>query len=213
MTKGLMKTFYYYASILSIILVLLSVDHFRYATSAPAPSSLYYTTTSFDNKTEEISEIIKVIPFNNTYPSSILVDPISNLVYVSVRPDHPYSYFSGLCSGQSTAAATFNNLSSSDYILAYLCSVIYVLDGDTDRIIDTIRLGPGEEIHDMDIDHGLGTVYATGEYSYLVNDSKGNAEQVQFEDDVVYIISNISNTRGYFANDNINTEKITFQIQ
>jgi hypothetical protein len=204
-----MKAFYYYASILSILIVLLSVGHFGYGTSVPSPSPLYYTTTSFDNKTEEISEIIKVIPFNNTYPSSILVDPISNLVYVSVRPNYPYSYFPDLCSGQSTAAATFNNLSSSSYVLADLCSVIYVLDGNTDRIIDMIRLGPGEEIHDMDIDHGLGTIYATGQYNYLVNDSKGNAEQVQYEDDVVYIINNITNTRGYLANDNINTEKIT----
>jgi hypothetical protein len=61
----------------------------------------------------------------------------------------------------------------------------------------------------MDIDHGLGTIYATGQYNYLVNDSIGNAEQVQYEDDVVYIINNITNTRGYLANDNINTEKIT----
>ena len=51
----------------------------------------------------------------------------------------------------------------------------------------------------MDIDHGLGTIYATGEYNYLVNDSKGNVEQVQYEDDVVYIISNISNTRRLFS--------------
>jgi DNA-binding beta-propeller fold protein YncE len=208
MTKGLMKAFYYYSSILSILLVLLSASHFGYVTSAPSPSSLYYTTTSFDNKTEEIPEIIKVIPFNNTYPSSILVDPISNLVYVSVRPDHPYSYFPDLCSGQSTAA-TLNNLSSSNHVLADLCSVIYVLDGDTDRIIEMIGLGPGEEIHDMDIDHGLGTIYATGEYNYLVNDSKGNAEQVQREDDVVYVISNISNTSGHSENDTINAERIT----
>ena len=116
-----MKPFYYYASILSILLILLSIGHFGYAISVPSPSPLYTTTTSFDNKTEEISEIIKVIPFNNTYPSSILVDPISNLVYVSVRPEYPYSYFPDLCSGQSTAA-TSNNLSSSTYFLP-----IYVL--------------------------------------------------------------------------------------
>jgi DNA-binding beta-propeller fold protein YncE len=129
-----MKAFNYYASILSILLVLLSIGHFGYVTSAlsPSPSHLYYTTTSFDSKTEEISEIIKVIPFNDTYPSSILVDPLSNLVYVSVRPNHSSSYFPELCSEQSTAAVT-NNLSSSNYIPAELCSVIYVLDGHTDR--------------------------------------------------------------------------------
>jgi hypothetical protein len=79
-----MKTFFYYASILSMLLVLLPIGYFGYAISAPSPSPLYNTTTGFDNKTEEIFEIIKVIPFNSTYPSSILVDPISNLVYVSV---------------------------------------------------------------------------------------------------------------------------------
>jgi hypothetical protein len=203
-----MKTFFYYASILSMLLVLLPIGYFGYAISAPSPSPLYNTTTGFDNMTEEIFEIIKVIPFNSTYPSSILVDPISNLVYVSVRPAHPYSYFPGLCSGQSTAATT-NNLSRFSNVLADQCSVIYVLDGDADQIIDVIRLGPGEEIHDMDIDHGLGTIYATGQYSYLVNDSKGNAEQVQHEDDVVYVINNINHSRGYSANDKISTERIT----
>jgi hypothetical protein len=69
--------------------------------------------------------------------------------------------------------------------------------------VATEAFGPGEEIHDMDIDHGLGTIYATGQYSYLVNDSKGNAEQVQHEDDVVYVINDINHSRGYSASEQL----------
>jgi hypothetical protein len=43
-------------------------------------------------------------------------------------------------------------------------------------------------MHDMDIDPREGDVYVTGEYSYQVNYSEGNGEQIQYEDDVVYII-------------------------
>ena len=70
-----------------------------------------------------------------------------------------------------------------------ICSVIYVLDGQTEQIIDLIRLGPGEQIHDIGIDDSVGKIYATGEYNYQANDSEGNGEQVPYEDDVVYIIS------------------------
>jgi hypothetical protein len=45
------------------------------------------------------------------------------------------------------------------------CSVIYVLDGQTEQIIDLIRLGPGEQVHDIGIDHSVGKIYATGEYN------------------------------------------------
>jgi hypothetical protein len=55
---------------------------------------------------------------------------------------------------------------------------------------------------------------ATGEYNYQVDYSEGNGEQSQYEDDVVYIISNINhtgkkNTTSYSASDNNNTQKIT----
>jgi hypothetical protein len=113
---------------------------------------------------------------------------------------------SQLCSGQYTVPS--NNESSS----IYPCSVIYVLDGETDKIIDIIRLRSGEEIHNMDIDPRMGRIYATGEYNYRADDSEGNGEQIQYEDDAVYIISNISystkdNTRAY--SDTNNTERIT----
>jgi hypothetical protein len=164
--------------------------------------------TSFDNATGENPEIIKVIPFNGTIPSSVTVDPISNLVYISVRPDYSYDYLSQSCSGESNV--TSKNVSDS----RSTCSVIYVLDGQTEQIIDLIRLGPGEQVHDIGIDHSVGKIYATGEYNYQANDSEGNGEQIPYEDDVVYIINNISNsnsnkdyTRSYSAN--TATERIT----
>jgi hypothetical protein len=96
------------------------------------------------------------------------------------------------------------------------CSFIYVLDGETDQIIDVIRLGPGEQIHDIAIDPSVGRIYATVEYNYRANDSEGNEEQIPYEDDVVYIIGNINYTnsnkdyaRSYHANASINTEKVT----
>jgi hypothetical protein len=58
------------------------------------------------------------------------------------------------------------------------CSVIYVLDGQTEQIIDLIRLGPGEQVHDIGIDPSTGKIYATGEYNYQANDSEGNGEQI-----------------------------------
>jgi DNA-binding beta-propeller fold protein YncE len=115
-----------------------------------ASSPLSNKITSFE---EEISEIIKVIPFNNTNPSSITVDPVSNLVYVSVMPDYSYDNLSQLCSGQYTVPS--NNESSS----IYPCSVIYVLDGETDKIIDIIRLRSGEEIHKGDTQYGHRSSY------------------------------------------------------
>jgi hypothetical protein len=134
--------------------------------------------TSFE---EKAPEIIKVIPFNGTISSSITVDPISNLIYVSVRPDYSANYLSQSCSGESNI--TSKNVSDS----SSTCSFIYVLDGETDQIIDAIRLGPGEKVHDTAIDSRVGKIYATGEYNYRANDSEGNGEQIPYEDDVVYI--------------------------
>jgi hypothetical protein len=165
------------------------------------PSPLYGNMTSFDNATGENLEIIKVIPFNGTIPSSVTVDPISNLVYISVRPDYSANYLSQACTGESNV--TFKNVSDS----SSTCSVIYVLDGQTEQIIDLIRLGPGEQVHDIGIDHSVGKIYAIGEYNYQANDSEGNGEQIPYEDDVVYIINNINHsnsnkdyTRSYSAN-------------
>lgn len=36
-------------------------------------------------------QIVKVVPFNDTAPSSITVDTLRNLVYVSVNPGYPYN--------------------------------------------------------------------------------------------------------------------------
>jgi hypothetical protein len=206
MTKDTMKAICH-AFFFNFLIVVLSIVHLEYATSVPSPQ---YTITSFDNRIEENLEVIKVIPFNNTNPSSITVDPISDLVYVSVRPDYSSGYLSQSCSGESSV--TSKNLSDSSHI----CSYIYILDGETDQIIDVIRLGPGEKIHEIDIDPRIGRIYATGEYNYRADDTEGNGEQIQYEDDVVYIISNINYTssnkdytRSYSANASFNTERIT----
>jgi DNA-binding beta-propeller fold protein YncE len=171
-----MKALYYCAPIFSIFIVLLSAGHLEYAQLESSPQDWHIE--SFDTNTEENFEITKVMPFNNTDPSSIIVDPASNLVYISVRPDYSYNNLSQSCIGQDT----MNSNNVSDTI--HSCSVIYVLNGETDQIIDTIRLGPGEQIHDMDIDYRVGKIYATGEYNYLVNDSEVNGKQIQYEDDV-----------------------------
>jgi hypothetical protein len=196
------RAFYYSAPIFSTFMVLLHAGYPGYAQLEPLPP--YKDIASFDNKTEENFEIIKVMPFNNTNPSSIIVEPISDLIYISVRPDYSYNNLSQSCFGQVS-----NNMSDS----ISSCSVIYVLDGKTDQIIDMIRLRPGEQIHNMDIDSRAGKIYATGENNYLVNDSEGNGEQILYEDDVVYIISNTNysgrdNTRSYSASDNNDTQKI-----
>src|SRR5918996_2628810 len=123
----LIRLAFCYASILSILMILLSIGHLGYTMSASSSSPPYNTITSFDNMIEESLELIKVIPFNNTNPLSITVDPVSNLLYISVRPDYYSNYLSQSCFGQNTV--TSNNVSDS----IYSCSVIYVLDGETDQ--------------------------------------------------------------------------------
>src|SRR5687768_12076400 len=139
-----MKAFYN-ALFFSLLIVVLSIGYLGYATSASSSHS-HYTISSFDNMIKENLEVIKVIPFNGTIPSSITVDPISDLLYVTVKPDYSANYLSQSCSGESNV--TSKNVSDS----SSTCSVIYVLDGETDQIIDVIRLGPGEKVHDIDID-------------------------------------------------------------
>ncbi len=172
MTKGLMKAFYH-TLFFSLLIVVLSIVNLAYAISVPLPQ--YNTITSFDKMIEGNLKVIKVMPLNNTNPSSITVDPISDLVYVSVRPDYSSNYLSQSCSGERNV--TSKNLSDS----SYTCSVIYVLDGETDQIIDVIRLGPGEEIHDIDLDPRVDRIYATGEYNYRADNSEGNGEQIQYQ--------------------------------
>jgi hypothetical protein len=67
---------HYFVPILSgLMILLLFLAHPGFATST---LSTPYNKTSFENL-----EIIKVISFNNTSLSSIAVDPVSDLVYVS----------------------------------------------------------------------------------------------------------------------------------
>jgi DNA-binding beta-propeller fold protein YncE len=128
-------------------------------------------------------EIIRAVPFNNTSLSSIVVDPLRNLVYVSANPSYPYNYTTSLCADENNT----NSLYIPNSISA--CSAIYVIDGDTGQIENIIRLRHGELILDIDINPHLGKIYAVGEYNYLVNDTDANEDElIQYEDDVVYII-------------------------
>jgi hypothetical protein len=125
-------------------------------------------------------QIVKVVPFNNVAPTSVEVDTLRNLVYVSVSPGYPYNYTLSLCEENAT-----NQLAIANAL--YACSAIYVLDGDSGLINNIIHLGPGEQIKDIDIDTEKRMLYASGEYNYLDVDSHSN-EVIHFEDDVVYII-------------------------
>jgi DNA-binding beta-propeller fold protein YncE len=83
---------------------------------------------------DENLEISRVIPFNNTTPSSIAVDPLRNLVYVSVNPGYPYNYTLSLCAEENAASSFVIPTSIS------ACSAIYVLDGNSSLVYDIIRL-------------------------------------------------------------------------
>jgi hypothetical protein len=141
---------------------------------------------------ETISQIL--VSFNNTSLSSIAVDAVSDLVYVSLRPGYSSNYSSTSCLEQNaTGSAT---VSSS----MFPCSAIYILDGNTGHINNIIRLRPGELIHNMDINPYL-RKYASGEYNYLENYTEVNGDEpIQYEDDVVYII----NSTNYSSNNDTN---------
>ncbi|MGC1132275.1 MAG: hypothetical protein WA941_05600, partial [Nitrososphaeraceae archaeon] len=101
---------------------------------------------------------------------------------------------------------------------------VYILDGNTDQTIEVIRLRNGELIHDIDINHFSGKIYAAGEYNYYFpNDiaaDEMNEEPIQYEDDVVYIIDdkNYSDT-GYnvlnqaLSNDGIKRIKLYGEVE
>jgi hypothetical protein len=154
-------------------------------------------TLSSSNNTNSIElegnlEIINIIPFNNASLSSIVVDTLSNLVYVSANPAYPYDNTTFFCREE-------NNGDSLPTILNSIsaCSAIYVIDGDTGQTNDIIRMRPGEQIRDIDINPHLGKIYAAGEYDYLENDSYADGgEPVQYEDDVVYIIDDAASSTG-----------------
>lgn len=79
------------------------------------------------------------------------------------------------------------------------CLTIYILDGSTGQINNSIRLRPGEIIHDMTIDPHSGKIYAVGEYNYLQN----KTEPIQYEYDVVFVI----NQTNYVNNTNDNSSQ------
>lgn len=155
------------AAILSIVIASLVV--------ISLPLALPVLSSPVDDEVISNLTITKAIPFHNASISSIAIDTISNHVYVSVIPVAPTS-----CLQQDNTAAN----SESDFP----CSFISILDGNTDQIIDEIRLRYGELIHATDIDRHSGNIYAAGEYNYLKNDTTNGEEPVQYEDDVVYII-------------------------
>ena len=80
-----------------------------------------------------------------------------------------------------------------------LCSIIYIVNGGTGQINNSIRLRPGEIIHDMTINPHSGKIYAVGEYNYLQN----KTEPIQYEYDVVFVI----NQTNYVNNTNDNSSQ------
>lgn len=157
--------------IYAVVLLLFSFDYTNVVVISTSNSVIGST------EPEQLIEIIKAIPFNNTILSSLIIDSISNLVYVSGMPDHSYNY-SCLKDNMTSIYGSVSELP---------CSTIYILNGSTGEINDSITLRAGEIIHDMTIDPYSGKIYAAGEYNYLENKS----EPILYEDDVVFIISQI----------------------
>lgn len=185
---------YYRPALLSIAIVFISYSI----------SILHaYSSPSIDDETVSNLEIIKAIPFYNASLSSIAIDTTSNRVYVSAIPFTS----DNLCLQQNTT--TTITTTNPDIISgsSFSCSLIYVLDGNTDQVIDNIRLRYGELIHDLYISPHSGNIYATGGYDYLMNDTEMSEEEpIHYEDDVVYIINNDE------GDDNIN-ETTSLDIQ
>lgn len=178
-----------YFQIPLVPIILLSTCLLVFAASFLASGYPIVTSLSFNNTTALVDadiidddaslQIVKVVPFNNTNPTSVALDALQNLVYVSVNPGYPYNYTLSLCEENATSRRVANALSA--------CSAINVLDGDSGLIKNTIYLGPGEQIKEISIDAEKHILYASGEYNYLYVDPRSN-EEIQFEDDVVYII-------------------------
>src|SRR5512145_1396353 len=177
-----------------LIIIIFSACMLDFASSSDSGYSIITSSLSYSSKTVPIDadesdedaslQLVEVVPFNNTTPTSVAVDTLRNLVYVAVNPGYPYNYTLSLCAEENATSqlAIANSLSA--------CSAIYVLDGSLGLINDIIRLGPGEQVKDIDIDAEKRMLYASGEYNYLDVDPLTNGEVIQFEDDVVYIIDN-----------------------
>ena len=168
------RKFFFFTSIIIISAIYLSVIY----------SSQYAAAPSETGAKREF-EIIKSIPFKNTTLSSIAVDPIRNLVFVSTNPSYPYDHKASLCREENDTSS----YSIPNSVAA--CSAIHIIDGNTGNIKEIIKLSRGEIIHDMNMDINLnrGKVYAVGEYNYLENDTNSTGDDpIQYEDDVAYII-------------------------
>jgi DNA-binding beta-propeller fold protein YncE len=93
-----------------------------------------------------------------------------------------------------------NAISQQPANALFACSAIYVLDGDSGIIKNIIHLGPGKQIKETTIDAEKRMLFASGEYNYL-DVAPHSSEEIQFEDDVVYIIdsNNGGSTQAYNA--------------
>src|ERR687891_557317 len=70
----------------AVVLLLFSFDYTNVVGISTSNSVIGST------EPEQQIETIKAIPFNNTILSSLIIDSVSNLVYVSGMPDHSYNY-------------------------------------------------------------------------------------------------------------------------
>jgi hypothetical protein len=186
----------------AVLIILFSTFMLVLAASCLA-SGYPIVTSSFNNTTAPVDtnnvdddaslQIVKIVPFNNTAPTSVAVDALRNLVYVPVNPGYPYNYTMSLCEENATSRFAIANPFSA-------CSAIYVLDGHSGQINNVIHLGPGEQVKDIAIDAEKRMLYAAGEYNYLDVDPHSN-EVIQFEDDVVYIINITDSSSSQTSND------------
>jgi hypothetical protein len=173
---------------LLIFAVVLSLLSFNYTNTVISTSQSLYDSVI---DSEDVG-LIKSIPSDNTILSSLTIDPILDLVYISGMPD-------------SCLKDNMNPNNVSSFELP--CSTIYIVNGSTGQINNSIRLRPGEIIHDMTINPHSGKIYAAGEYNYRDN----NTEPVQYEDDVVFIINQTdysNNTTNDNSSQNINSYNI-----
>src|ERR671919_3063294 len=70
----------------AVVLLLFSFDYTNVVGISTSNSVIGST------EPEQQIETIKAIPFNNTILSFLIIDSVSNLVYVSGMPDHSYNY-------------------------------------------------------------------------------------------------------------------------
>ncbi|MGH9926760.1 MAG: hypothetical protein ACRD5B_15425, partial [Nitrososphaeraceae archaeon] len=91
-----------HSQIPAVLIILFSTWELVFAASCLASGYPIVTSSSIGNTTAPVDtnnvdddaglQIVKIVPFNNTAPTSVTVDPLRNLVYVSVNPGYPYNY-------------------------------------------------------------------------------------------------------------------------